>query len=358
VKVLLYSPAFLPQVGGLELNVAQIADGLQQAGNEVVVVTRTAGGPPAGAGYRVVRRPRPLELLRWARWCDVFFQANVSLRGLWPLLLVRRPWVVSHHSWYRRTEGNVAWQDRLKRWLLRFAAGSIAVSTAVAKDVGEGTIVIPNCYRDELFRLLPETPRDRELLFVGRLVSDKGVDVLLDALVLLRARGLRPRLTVVGEGPELVRLEAQRERHQLADQVDFVGLQTGEELVRLMNAHRVLVVPSRYDEPFGIVALEGIACGCLVVGSSGGGLPEAIGPCGLTFRNGDAADLAEALVQALANQEPTVDPQSRVRAEHLSRHRRMVVVERYAEVLTGAMSRASVAAPPPQVPSTSDLRGR
>ena len=62
---------------------------------------------------RIVRRPSLLELLRWTRWCDVFHQANVSLRGLWPLLLVRRPWVVSHHSWYCRSDGRITWKDRL-----------------------------------------------------------------------------------------------------------------------------------------------------------------------------------------------------------------------------------------------------
>jgi glycosyltransferase involved in cell wall biosynthesis len=61
------------------------------------------------------------------------------------------------------------------------------------------------------------------------------------------------------------------------------------------------VVPSRWREPFGIVALEGIACGCVVVGSAEGGLAEAIGPCGLTFPNGDAQALANALSRLLEN---------------------------------------------------------
>jgi glycosyltransferase involved in cell wall biosynthesis len=343
VKVLLYSPAFLPQIGGLELNVAHLAHGLQRRGHQVTVVTRTAGDGADELDYRVVRRPGPLALVRLARWADVYFQANVSLRGLWPLLLVRRPWVVSHHSWYRRVDGRVAWQDHLKRWLLRFAAGSIAVSRAVADDLGTPATVIPNAYRDELFRELPGEPRNGELLFVGRLVSDKGVDVLLAALAALAGEGLRPRLQVVGEGPERPRLAAQSAALGLGDQVSFAGTQTGEALVRTMNRHRVLVVPSRYDEPFGIVALEGIACGCLVVGSRGGGLADAIGDCGITFRNGDATDLARALREALAR--PAIDDEAgRRRREHLAAHASERVIDRYCEVLTGAIAGGAGAA--------------
>lgn len=337
MKVLVYSPAFLPQVGGLEINVAGGAAEMARRGFEVVVVTTTAARGADDFPFRVVRRPRPGELLRWVRWCDVFYQANVSLRGLWPLLLVRRPWVVSHHSWYRQADGHVAWQDRLKRRLLRHAAASIAVSQAVAADLDTPSTVIPNTYRSNLFRRLPGTPRSRELIFLGRLVSDKGVDVLLQALSRLAAAGLTPRLTIVGEGPERSGLEEQASRLGLADRIDFAGLCTGEELVRRLNEHRILVVPSRYDEPFGIVALEGIACGCVVVGSSGGGLPEAIGPCGLTFPNGDAAALAEILAGLLRDPR-SGDDLTRHAAAHLARHAEDHIGDEYAAALTRAMT--------------------
>ena len=335
MKILHYSPAFLPNVGGLELNVANIAEHLQRVGHEVTVVTRTPSPEPDRFCFRVVRRPTVREFLRWTRWCDIFFQANVSLRGLWPLLLVRRPWAVSHHSWYCRTDGRIAWQDRLKRYLLRYAAVSIAVSQAVANDLAVPSVVIPNPYRDHLFRLIPGIERTEELLCVGRLVSDKGVDVLLDALAILAREGLEPRLTLVGEGPEAKRLQEQARTLGLADCVDFQGTLIGEELAAALNRHRVLVVPSRYNEPFGIVALEGIACGCVVVGSAGGGLAEAIGPCGRTFRNGDAADLARVLGEVLRHPERDGDYLRHAR-EHLALHSPARVVATYSRVLTAA----------------------
>ena len=337
MRILLYSPAFLPLVGGLEINVAHLAGQFARAGHEVAVVTRTAGGDD-DFPFQVVRRPAARELLAWARWCDVFFQANVSLRGLWPLLLVRRPWVVSHHSWYRQSDGRIAWQDRLKRRLLRFAAASIAVSRAMAEDLETPSVVIPNSYRDELFRLLPGAERPGELAFVGRLVSDKGVDVLLDALGRLGGQGLHPRLTVIGEGPEAPLLHERARRLGIAGQIDFLGTRTGQELVEILNRHRILVVPSRYDEPFGIVALEGIACGCVVVGSEGGGLKDAIGPCGPTFPNGDSEALAEVLAGLLRHPEQAAVYHRHAKA-HLARHASTRVTAAYLQVLEEVLAR-------------------
>lgn len=337
MKLLVYSPAFLPKIGGLEINVAQFAVEMVRLGCEVVVVTRTAEEGADDLPYRVLRRPGVRQLLRWARWCDLYYQANVSLRGLWPLLLVRRPWAVSHHSWYRRGDGRIAWQDRLKRFLLRFANVSISVSQGIAADLETPSIVIPNSYRDHLFRVLPGEPRERDLVFLGRLVSDKGVEVLIEALGRLGGCGLKPGLTLIGDGPEAPRIRAQVERLGLGGQVELLGLRTGEELVRLLNRHRILVIPSRYNEPFGIVALEGIACGCAVVGSRGGGLPEAIGPCGRTFRNGDAEHLAAVLAELLADPARQAVFQDEA-PRHLAEHGAERIARLYFEALSGGLA--------------------
>jgi len=335
MRILIYSRAFLPQVGGLELNVANLAARLTEYGHEVAVVTTTPDEARDSFPYLVVRRPSPSTFVGRVRWCDVFHHANVSLRGLWPLLLVRRPWVVTHHSWYRRPDGRIAWQDRLKRLALRFAAGSISVSRAIADDLKTPSTVINNAYRDQLFRVLPDANRRRDLVFVGRLVSEKGVDILLDALCILARRGRSPTLAVVGDGPERPALQAQAQRLGLTDQVRFLGTQTGEDLVRILNQHRIMVVPSRYKEPFGIVALEGIACGCAVVGSAGGGLKDAIGACGRLFPNGNPAALAGVLGDLLLNP-AAVSECLRGAAEHLAAHTAARVAQRYIEVFEAA----------------------
>ena len=335
MRILIYSRAFLPQIGGLELKVAQLAEEFAWRGNEVVLLTTTVGGEDNSPAYIVRRNPGPAEMFRWMRWCDVFFHVNVSLRGFWPLLLIRRPWIVSHQSWYCRPDGRIAWQDRLKRYLLRYASASIAVSKAVADDLAIPSVVINNAYREDTFHRFLATERPLDLVFVGRLVSDKGVDILLDALHLLASTGSRRRLSIVGDGPERPRLEAQACRLGLQDHVRFLGIKTGHDLAQILNQHQVMVVPSRYNEPFGIVALEGAACGCVVVGSEGGGLKEAIGPCGPTFPNGNASALAKVLDQLMRNP-VTMERFRREAPKHLAMHSASYIVDKYLDVFRSA----------------------
>jgi glycosyltransferase involved in cell wall biosynthesis len=317
--------------------VTNIATGLAGLGCEDTVVTTTPASEPDRFPFRVVRRPNRRELLALVREHDVFFQANLSLRGLWPLLFVRRPWVISHHSWYTRTEGHIAWQDRLKRWLLRYAAASIAVSQAVADDLlPVRSIVIGNPYCDDVFRLHPEIPRTKDLVAVGRLVSDKGFFLLLDALKILeRKKGLTPRLTLIGDGPERPRLAAQAKRLGIAERIEFTGSISHEAIALRLAEHRILIAPSLYHEPFGVVALEGIACGCVVIGSSGGGLPEAIGPCGRTFPNGDEHALAATIADLLGDREICARMLEGA-ADHLAEHTIRRVAERYLAALERA----------------------
>ena len=105
----------------------------------------------------------------------------------------------------------------------------------------------------------------------------------------------------------------------------------------LLQEHKILVIPSRYDEPFGVVALEGIACGCVAVGSVGGGLPEAIGPCGLTFPNGDAAALAQALEQLL--RQPNEQRRLVANApQHLAKFHPATIAEAYLALFRSKLS--------------------
>lgn len=336
MKILFSSHAFYPNLGGLESVGLLLAQEFAGAGHAVMVVTQTpTDGNAPDFPFNIVRRPDANSLLRLTAWADVVYHHNISLQTAWPLILVRRPWVVSHHSWLPRGFNKFGVKGALKRTVLRSAAG-IAVSQAVAADYATPCTVIPNPYDDKVFRQLPGIAREKDLAFVGRLVSDKGLPVLLQALSHLAPRGLRPNLTVIGGGPEEKAWRQLALDLGLAEQVCFVGPKRGEELAALLNGHRVLVVPSLWNEPFGVVALEGLACGCVVVGSEGGGLKEAIGAAGLTFPNGDAPALALCLKKVLSDQE-IVEDCLVAAPEHLNLHRPSRVAQRYLAVLSGSI---------------------
>lgn len=345
MKILLLSYNFAPLIGGIETVSEALAREFVAFGHEVVVVTSTpAGDTETEYSFRVVRRPGIIQLLRLARWCDVFFQNNPSLQLLYPLLFVRRPTVVAHQMWLTRADGSVGWQDRIKKWHSQLTA-PLSVSHAIARTLPVRSEVVGNPYRDDVFRLRPEVPRGDSVVFLGRLVSDKGADILLDALIRLRAEGLAIPTTLVGGGPERAALEAQARDGGIADQITFAGVRTGEALVEELNRHRIMVVPSRLPEPYGVVALEGIACGCAVVASEEGGLREAVGPCGLFFPNGDAAALARTLRRALVDR----DFQALASAEagaHLACRSARAVAAQYLYLFKRALLESGLPLPP------------
>jgi glycosyltransferase involved in cell wall biosynthesis len=338
MKILISSHAFPPDVGGLETVARVLADTFTALGNEVRVVTQSLAPEqdPAAFAYPVYRRPDAKTLWRQVRWCDILFQNNISLGSLWPALILRRPWVAAQQMWLTRVGGAQGWQDWLKRQVIRRGAAT-AISRAIAKELPIPATLIGNPYEMEQFRLLPEVPRARDLVFLARLVSDKGGDVLFDALAALKKEGLMPNLTVIGDGPEAGNLRRQAEALCVADQIDFAGKMTGEPLARALNAHEIMVVPSRLPEPFGVVALEGIACGCALIGSAEGGLPDAIGPCGILFPNGDAGALAQGIKRLMLD----AGLRGSLRAEaaaHLAKHTPRGIAEAYLAVFRRVLS--------------------
>ena len=337
MKILVYTPLFFPSVGGLENMMRWLAEDFARAGEEVKVVCQTTNREAEPFDFEVIRSPKGNRLLALTRWSDVFFQGCVSLKGLWPLALApRTKFAVTHQTWYVPPGAKPSLAGRVKQMATRRAAVSVSCSSAIAKHLNAPSVVVPNCYDDSLFHEMPGIERTRDFIFVGRLVSDKGADLVLDAARMLSEKGRHPTITIVGSGPEEESLKARAREWNLGN-VEFAGVKRGVDLAALLNGHRVMIVPSRWPEPFGIVALEGIACGCALITSEGGGLPEAAGPCGLLFPNGSAGELADRMRSLLEN--PVLVEKLRAEsATHLPQFRRNAISARYLELLRAAVA--------------------
>ncbi len=331
MRILFSSYAFRPAVGGIETVSAILAEEFVSAGHEVQLITETAGNDLERPGYGVTRRPSLQRTFSLLRWADVFFQNNISLPALLPALAVGKPSIVAHQTWIRNPDGGLGWKARLKRMLLSHVT-NVAISQAIADDLQRPCVITPNPYRDASFRLIPGVERNRDLVFLGRLVSDKGVDLLLRALRDVRREGSAPSLTIIGAGPEEQALKALAHDLDLGNQVEFAGEKSGDELAMLLNQHRIMVVPSRWAEPFGVVALEGIACGCAVIGSEDGGLKEAMGLCGITFKNGDQTSLVAAL-ELLLGDRVLEESLRRAGPAHLLRFKPREVARAYLQLM-------------------------
>lgn len=152
--------------------------------------------------------------------------------------------------------------------------GKIAVEKPVVREAGEA-------------RPVEEAV---DVLYVGQLIRGKGVQVLLEAMAKLDASRT---LDVVGAGNMEGRLKAQAERLGLGVRVRWRGFVDSAR--DWMAAARVVVVPSVWQEPYGLVAAEAVALGRRVVASDIGGLPEACGGKATLVPAGDAAALARAI---------------------------------------------------------------
>ncbi len=120
--------------------------------------------------------------------------------------------------------------------------------------------LVPNGVDVKLIDSIPPAEFESDVIFVGRLIPEKGVDILLRALADLKSEMPDVKAVIVGDGPERAKLEGIAKALNLEDNVFFTGFLPYERVIALMKASKVFVLPSR-REGFGMVALEAMACG-------------------------------------------------------------------------------------------------
>jgi glycosyltransferase involved in cell wall biosynthesis len=175
------------------------------------------------------------------------------------------------------------------------------------------------------------------VLALGRLTRKKGFDLLLEAMA---TAGVGPDLDLLlaGEGEERAALESLAGKLGLAERVRFFGRASGPEVTRLLNGCRLLAVPSR-EEPFGIVALEGLAAGKPVVATGVGGMAEFLSAVSSTTNlvrlvPATVAGLAEGL-RAQLSAPPEQAEAARLREFILGRYSWAQVARQYERILAG-----------------------
>jgi glycosyltransferase involved in cell wall biosynthesis len=232
-------------------------------------------------------------------------------------------------------------------WLSRKADLNIAIThhslkrhrLPRAQTIYYGIETAPHNEIEETSRTLEA--RDTEtnspcFAYVGRLVPEKGLDVLLRAASLLQNDGSRFQVLLIGDGPERANLEALISANNLQSVVRITGFLRGSALTAQMDRVDAVVMPSTWEETAGLSAIEQMMRGRLVIASDIGGLGEIVGDAGLKFPAGDAASLAAQMKKVIQHSaeisrlEETAEDRAhsmfladRMAAEHVSTYQKL-----------------------------------
>jgi len=358
-RVLLLSWEYPPVIeGGLARHVRKLAEALVRQGVCVDVLTRGVGGGTPGqsvqeelGGVTVHRVPEPSwprDLDRFVAWVE---QMNGDMLAAGETLAEENRYDLIHgHDWlvaqasaalaeraevpyvttihateHGRHQGWVQEHPQshihaVERWMARSADAVIVCSyymrghVADIFDIDERRIaVIPNGIDPSEMRPAGDLqalrkefaqPHEKLVLFVGRLVYEKGFQLALEALPSVVEKVENVRFLVAGSGTHEAALKAQAEQLGLSEHGSFLGWIGDDVLHSLYRIADLCVVPSIY-EPFGLVALEAMASGCPCIVADTGGLREVVPlgeRVGLRFNGGDAEHLGVMIERLLVDE--------------------------------------------------------
>lgn len=382
VRVLLVTETFLPEIGGGETQARMLSSALVRRGHEVTILTRRSRRSlprqETVDGVRILRIG-PAGPGRWRKW-------GLVLTALWPLVRMRGRFDVAVVSGYRilgvpgvlatrlghgacilkaDSTGEMSGEFyrpglaklrltlrsvpvrialRLRNWLLRRAEGFVAISAEIANELRDGGVpeervfLVPNGV--DMTRFRPARPAERDSLrarlglppgplvtYTGRLVSYKGLPLLLSVWESLVAEGTRGTLVLVGPGGADMHgcedeLRAYVAAAGLEGSVRFTGAVDNVE--DYLRASDIFVFPTE-NEAFGVSLIEAMACGLPSVATPVGGIPDFLvhGVNGLMVEPGSGPELRDALSLLLSAPDG--------RAHELGAAARASVVARFSE---------------------------
>ncbi len=350
MKILMLSWEFPPRVvGGLARHVDELSAALVRAGHEVHVVTADSPGAPEFETFKGIKVYRVKSYrTKHLNFLDEIYNLNLGLLEHAIHLLRTEPFDLVHaHDWLvahagitlKRAFGTplvatihaTEWgrwngiHNELQNfihsmeWHLNFEAKGTIVCSHYMKDQLESIFhlpsdkisVLPNGIESDkfdinfdqwAFRRNFAEDHEKLVMSVGRMVPEKGFQILADAAARVLPNYNNVRFVIAGKGGMLDSLRAKVDNMGLNDRVWFVGFMSDEDLNKLFIVSDVSVFPSLY-EPFGITAIEGMAAGTPVVVSDTGGLGEIVdhGYTGIKTYAGNPDSLAWGILEMLYN---------------------------------------------------------
>ena len=377
LRILLLTDYYPPHgTGGVEAVVAGLAAGLASRGHSVLVLTLRTGGAPLRerlGGHDVIRVPAldvsgvaglqiacaPGLAAAMRRACrefapDIVHAHNLFFRttesAVLPGVLPSVPFVVTLHLGRSGGGGPLAlalraYEETVGRLVLRRAAAIIAVSHAVGRlaqklaPASTPVTVIPNTV--DLARFFPAASMQRDpvrVLFVGRLVHNKGPAVFLHAAKLALEQEPGIRFVLAGSGPLEGRLKSLTGKLRIEGSVEFLGQRA--DVPGLLRSSTVLVRPSTL-EGMPLTVLEAMASGIPVIATGVGGTPELVedGVTGYLVKPGDPRAVAMAVLQITRGPDQAISMGRTARQRMAQRPTQEMTVEMNERVYLKALGR-------------------
>ncbi len=325
MRILFWNELFPPLIGGASLLTSRLVTTLARRGHELAVIAshqgqdlpdeESFGGVPVyrfpfwttistGDLEGVLRIREGVSRIKRELSPDIVHFNFTGPSSILHLLTRRgshsRSVVAVHVSPPRPEGGHGSLTQRLLEsadWITTTSRAVLDKVRTVAPSVALHSSVVYNGIQIPEDEPLPLGDGNPRLLAIGRLVEEKGFDLALDATAQLLPRYPGLRLRIVGEGQARSGLERRAEELGITRSVDFTGWVEPSRVFSVISESTVVVMPSRWEEAFGMVAVEAALMERAVVATRTGGLPEVVvdGRTGLTVPREDAGALADAL---------------------------------------------------------------
>ena len=209
-------------------------------------------------------------------------------------------------------KGSKTINQRLK--ILHEASGIVFVSKYLRDRFLSGItesfdniFVIPNSLDENLAVKIEK--KEKYILFVGRIVREKGVDIYLKAIKNLSINFKDWKFLIIGssklghKNKTLFEKDIMKMVEKLGDNVEYFGYISNERVKKIMSKGSILVIPSVWEEPFGMIAIEGLSNKMAIISSEVGGLTEIVKGKGILIKNIDSNNLEKKLEYLLQNKE-------------------------------------------------------
>lgn len=300
MKILFISSQYYPTIGGIPFLSKNLIEFFVKKKNQVILITNSDNIKKKKLNFKIYSNINKKKINELHDWADIIFHNHISLRLSSLKFSHLKKTVVTTQYWLLdKLNFSSILLYFLKKLFLKLCAERIFISKSIKKHINLKGKIINNFYNDKIFKdkknyLL----RTKKIAFVGNLFSHKGLTTFLQAVQKLKSKLNHKDVTILGGGKNYIFYKKLVKDLNLEKYISFEGAKSNFIVSKILNNHKILVVPS-YNEPFGIVALEGLASGCNTILSNNKGLSEFDKRFFYFFKNKDSNELSKKILKCL-----------------------------------------------------------